>query len=481
MFESELLDLAERLNDQVRSSVARDVRDMCSREGLFLPGERALALVSGGQDSITLLELLATGLLGREGPSEVAVLHINHHLRGAESDEDEGLVRRHCARLEVALTVVDGPIDKSAGNVQEAARSVRRRAALEAAAAQKCDRIAVGHTLDDQAETVVYRMARYGGLAALRGMLPCDPPWVRPLLCVRRGDTLAFCRESGLEFAVDRGNAYPGYARTGVRESIMPAWEKALPGAAEGVARTAEVAAEAERLVAEVIEGAGLDLESHRLQVPRLRSLSTPLLRLVLHTWLDRLDGFKPTRKDVLAVEALLSSSGSSMLVLGHGWQVVREYDLLYLLKEAQQRSARSSAAQSGPGSVLLSSAAVPSEMVLPIPGCVDWNGRRVCAEEAARFCAPDPAREAYIDADIVTGEIRVRGMRAGDRVRPLGLGGTRKLQDVMVDFKVPVAARAGVPLVVHEGEILWVCGLLSAEQGRITAKTRRLIRLSVD
>jgi tRNA(Ile)-lysidine synthase len=199
-------------------------------------------MVSGGQDSLALLDILC-GLARRTGgPAAVHALHVNHHLRGAESDDDEALVVRACGERGVSLTLAHRPVMKTGGNVQERAREARREAALQAAAEHHCGRIALGHTADDQAETMLYRLGRYGGLAAFRAMPPCDPPWVRPLLEARRAETEAYCRERGIEFAVDRGNAYPGYARTTLRQEVLPAWETAMPGAVEAAARAAEVA-----------------------------------------------------------------------------------------------------------------------------------------------------------------------------------------------------------------------------------------------
>jgi tRNA(Ile)-lysidine synthase len=312
---------------------------------------------------------------------------------------------------------------------------------------------------------MLYRMGRYGGLPALRGMLPSDPPWVRPLLGVRRAHTEAFCRDRGLEYAVDKGNVYPGYARTGLREHVLPAWEAALPGAAEAAARTAEVAAEAERVLASVLEGVDISLQSPHLEVPRVRLLSSPVRRLLLHAWLDRREGPESTRADVLAVEGLVAGHGSGELDLAGGWHVRRECDLIRLSRPVCARSPQ----------------AVPEAVVLQVPGSVVWNGVRIGAEAASRFCAPDPEREIYVDAACVTEPLLVRGIEAGDRMRPLGLGGSRKLQDILVDLHVPASRRSSIPVVVCGRTILWVCGLVSAEQGRITAQTGELVRLSVE
>ena len=187
------------------------------RGALFDPGRGALVMVSGGQDSLALLHLLATGRLGNAGRRGVRALHVNHHLRGADSDADEALVRAHCAALGVELTVVDAPVDKRAGNLQARAREARREAALTSAATWGSRRVALAHTLDDQVETMLYRLGRYGGLAALAGhaarvaAVGAAASWA---CAVRRPPPTA---GEGLRWAVDRGNDDPGYARTALR------------------------------------------------------------------------------------------------------------------------------------------------------------------------------------------------------------------------------------------------------------------------
>lgn len=462
-----------------RPSLARRVEETISREHLFPRGSRALVMVSGGQDSLALLHLLVTGSVGPDGPASLHALHVNHHLRGRESDDDEALVVRACGRLGVGLTVVHRPIDKAAGNVQEVARDARREAALTAAAEQGCDRIVLGHTADDQVETMLYRLGRYGGLAAFAGMSAADPPWVRPLLGCRREETEAYCGEHDLEFARDRGNAYPGYARTDIRERVLPTWEGALPGAVDAACRAAEVAAEMRRVVigalAEVCavaapgmsggqgeDGLAAFAAAEELSVAGLLALTEPVRRMLLHEWLGARARPAASRAAVLAVESLLAVPGSAERALGGGWRAHKEYESLRLEKGSRARQA------------------VPPAAPLAVPGEVDWGGWTVRAEFVDAYVPPDVAVEAYLDADSLEGPLEVRAPRPGDRVRPLGAPGSRKLQDVFVDLRVPAAERGRRPLVVCGGRIAWVCGLVLAEEGRITSDTEVLVRLSV-
>ncbi|MBC7293027.1 MAG: tRNA lysidine(34) synthetase TilS, partial [Thermoleophilia bacterium] len=386
--------------------------------------------------------------------------------------------------------------EKAKGNVQAAAREARREAALAAAAELECERIVLGHTADDQVETMLYRLGRYGGLAAFRSMRANDPPWVRPLLTCRRAETAAFCREKGLEYAVDRGNLYPGYARTAIREQVLPVWEAALPGAVQAAARAAEVAAELEKVAQELLAGLQPQVQVGKgaLSVQRLRELSPALRRLLLRTWLEERKGPEVTRAQVLAVESLLEKGGSVGRDIGEGWRAWKEYDVLWLEKDGFEKdglrseaerptrlgspkpAAEAPASQSGP-----ESSPAETDVPLPVPGAAVWGDAVVRAEYVPFFCVPDPSREAYFDAAALVGPLVVRGPRPGDRLRPLGASGTRKLQDVLVDLKVPARRRARVPLVVCGDRVLWVCGLVRAEEGRITESTKTVVRLSVE
>lgn len=140
-------------NDLV--SIVPKVRELASREKLFPALSQVLVMVSGGQDSLALLEILGLGLLGEARPKVLRALHINHHLRGDESDSDERLARQHCRRLNVPLTVLDCPVAKTEGNLMESARDARRSVAPALADEIGADRIAIGHTLDDQVETML--------------------------------------------------------------------------------------------------------------------------------------------------------------------------------------------------------------------------------------------------------------------------------------------------------------------------------------
>src|SRR5665648_724930 len=196
-------------------------------------------------------------------------------------------------------------LSKEEGNLQARARDLRRRAALDLLQSAGTEgQIALGHTLDDQVETLLYRVGRYAGLAAFAGMRPRQGVWVRPLLGVRRRETARYCEDQQLAFAEDRGNVDPAYARSRLRTGVLPAWEAALPGAVETAARTAEVAAEGVDLLHvmadALLEELGFPEPAAEfgpaLSVPRLSRLPRGARHLLLHRFLGHIRLLSPPR-----------------------------------------------------------------------------------------------------------------------------------------------------------------------------------------
>lgn len=463
----------------------RRVRGLCARERLLTGTETVLVMVSGGQDSVALLHLLTAGGLRDQVEGVVAVLHVNHALRGEESEADETLVRQLCEQYRVPLMTSRRAVGKERGNVQAEARDARRAAGEEAALELGADRVALGHTLDDQVENMLYRVGRYGGMDALAGMGSASGIWVRPLLGVRRWETAEYCRLHNLSFARDAGNEDPRYARTGLREKVLPAWEEVLPGAVPAAGRTAEVVAEAAGVYGSIAQealrrvsvprrdplvspGAGAAESTPEISVARFQRLSPPVGRAVLHLLLAGFPQVNATRELVLAVEKLLAAGGYAQLDIGGGLQAVKVYDRLLFSRE------RSS------GAVCSEEGEEPG-VELPVPGEVLWRGIRIVSARAERVRAHDPYVETYVDARATRDVLTVRAAVSGDRMHPLGAPGRRSVQDIMVDRRVPRTWRNRVPVVEGGGEILWLAGLITTEQGRIRADTDDLVHLAVE
>ncbi|OLD40880.1 MAG: tRNA lysidine(34) synthetase TilS, partial [Nitrospirae bacterium 13_1_40CM_2_62_10] len=228
-----------------RSQLAGRVAATARARGLLRPGDRVLAAVSGGPDSVALLSVLAA--LAPSWDLTLRAVHVNHGLRGAESDEDASFVAGLCDRLGVALAIervtLAGPAGRRRGrSLQEQAREARYAAMVRVATALRMDKIALGHTADDQAETLVMWMLRGSGTAGLAGIPPSRGPLViRPLLDVGRAEIIAYLEAQGLPFRVDSSNAKPLYLRNRVRHELLPILKRFNPGLLGVLKRQAEI------------------------------------------------------------------------------------------------------------------------------------------------------------------------------------------------------------------------------------------------
>ena len=259
------------------------------REGGMLPaGTPLVAMLSGGRDSVCLLDL-AVRLLGVE---QVTALHVNYGLRD-DSDADEAHCAALCERLGMRLELERPRRPEGPGNLQAWARDTRyaaaARLALEAGGS-----IATGHTADDQVETILYRLASSPSRRALLGMRPRNGKLVRPLLGFTREQTTAYCEERGLAWRDDPSNAEPAYARNRVRHGLAPALAEVHPAAAQNVLRTAELlrdeAEVLDALVATELDGSD-GSRRNTIELARLAELPPALRRLVVQQLADRAAG----------------------------------------------------------------------------------------------------------------------------------------------------------------------------------------------
>ncbi len=387
---------------------------------------RVVVLYSGGRDSTCLLDL------AQRLASPVA-LHVNYGLRD-EAGDDEAHCVETCARLGVPLEV-RRPRRPEGGNVQAWARDVRY-----AEAAGLGDTVAAGHTATDQVETVVYRLAASPGRRALLGMPERSGRLVRPLLSLTREDTAAYCEARGLAWREDATNAA---SKRGLIRELLRALH---PAAEENVLATLELLREeADALDAAV---AGADPAE----------LPPALARIALQRMADRAAGGEAPAltAHVDALLALTRHGGTAALDLPGGLRAVSEYGRL--------RIERANVA-----------GAPPAGSRLSIPGRAAFGAGEVTCERGADL----PIGDGTLAAAALAAPLVVRAWRPGDRMRPLGLGGSRSLQDLFTDRKVPRARRHALPVVLSGDEIAWVPGVATGERFRVTDATTDRVRLA--
>jgi tRNA(Ile)-lysidine synthase len=444
----------------VDAAVTR-VLDAIAAAGL-LADARIVALVSGGRDSVCLLDALTAVC----GPAGLLALHVNYGLRPAAAG-DELHCAQLCERLGVEFRALAPRRPDDAGNLQAWARAFRYGAAATEAAARGA-LVATGHTATDQLETVLYRLASSPGRRALLGMAPRDGLLVRPLLGLDRADTAAYCRARRLGWRDDETNESDLYARGRVRNQLVPALRAIHPAATDNVLRTAQLLRDEAAVLDEVVSTAlaGRD----RIALSRLAALPAALARLVVIRLAERAAGhLVPSAGDRVAeLLALAPQGGSAELDVGGGVSAVVEYGVLRMAAPDRSPHGR-------PG---------PQPVALSVPGRVRFGAWEVFSElSSAAQPAPLVAGGSVgtLDADAVGAQLTVRGWRAGDRMAPLGLGGSKALSDLFGERRLPRAQRATVPVVAAGETIAWVPGIATAEAFRVTAETRRTVVLHAE
>jgi tRNA(Ile)-lysidine synthase len=303
--------------------------------GLLPAGGFVVVLLSGGRDSVCLLDV-AVRLAGSGGDDCVAAVHVNYGLRD-ESGDDERHCAALCERLGVGLTIERPRRPEAGGNIQAWARDVRYAAAAKLALEHgggSAAVVAAGHTADDQVETILYRLASSPSRRALLGMRRHDGSLARPLLGFTRAETTAYCEQRGLRWRDDASNAEPVYARNRVRLELLPELEKIHPAAAANVLRTAALlrdeAEVLEGLVDAEVDGSG-ELDRGTISLQRLGELPPALRRLVLQRLADGAAG-RPVPGAARFAEQVagLRRTGTARLDLGGGVRAVVESGLLH-------------------------------------------------------------------------------------------------------------------------------------------------------
>lgn len=437
------------------------------------PARSILVALSGGPDSTLLLHLLH-----RESKSlkfKLFAAHINYRLRHKDSDADEMFCRDLCKKLGITLFVKrlsTGVMAKS--NLQETARRIRYAYFDELCGKHSIDFIATGHNRDDNVETVVMNLGRGAGTFGLGGISPREGNIIRPLLNCSRAEIESYLKNNKIKYRTDRSNLETNYLRNRVRLQLLPQmaslFGEALPGNIHRAARLLSEQEHALRQIADELIAtdarttAGgkivLDLDKFHLYYPMLQRLVIALCYERLHGSLKDFD-FRASER-VLAV-----ASGSTDLVdLKSGIFAERCDRMMYIYR-------RSPAIR---------------------PAAIKRAGKsRVAAFWAEFSCARIPRSRisrddlrsgqnlrVYLDAAKLRGLLTVRSVREGDKLRPLGMSGHRKLSDLLIDAKVDRPLRDEIPVVLCGKKIIWIVGLAICEDYKVTDTTKTVVQLEV-
>lgn len=448
----------------------RNILSAAMRYGMFHPGDTVLVAVSGGPDSVALLHALHTRR--DEFGVTLHVAHLNHCIRGEASYMDEEFVRALAQEWGIPATIerVDVPAlrKKLRLGEEEAARRARHELLRRTAKAVGASKIAIGHTADDRAESVLMNVIRGAGIDGLASIRPVSGDIVRPLIDTWRSEVEDYIRENQLPFRMDESNRDITYTRNRIRHELIPLLERGYnQRVKEALVRLAEIAESASGLIDSTASDA-LSRITYRgaIDAGLLSELPEALRYQVVRSEIERLKG------DLRDVE--FEQVGRVVEALGSGedFTITLPSGAIYAVRgDGEFRITR----KEGPPPV------EPFDIELAVPGrtAIPQIGLAIEAEVVERpQPAPTPPDTVVIPEEAIKGPLRVRNVRPGDRIIPFGMHDSKKLQDVFVDKKVPRTDRASAAVVVDDEKVLWVVGVVASEATRVTEGTRRAVML---
>jgi tRNA(Ile)-lysidine synthase len=426
-----------------------------------------LVAVSGGADSVALLDALARWRARQPNPVPLCVAHLNHQLRGAEADADAEFVRELALRLGLPAVIEQLDVQAAANATRQNLEATARRLRYEflQRAAQLCQTpiVLTAHTQDDQAETVLMRLLRGSGAAGLRGIHPQvllsgDCQLLRPCLKVTRAEVLAHCAQHNLVYRTDSSNLSPDFTRNRIRHELLPLLRTFNPRSAEVLERTAELLAAEDAYLELAAQGelAAISASERKLSVPLLLAQPLALQRRILKRWGQAAEA-KLETVHLAALEKLIRHGQSGRIVeLPGGWRVMREFDWLRLRHITEIMPP------------------VTASLVWRTAEPVQFNGyefslrRELSRDAAAQFVAAQPepglpvqSWSAMLRESQALDELELRTRRAGDAYAPAQRQTPVKLKTLLIRHKIAKPERAEYPILsLPAGGIVWGPGL---------------------
>jgi len=468
----------ERTGVNPAKTLLHTVRETMATYGMIRPGDGIVVAVSGGSDSLCLLDVLCR--LAPAFSLRLAVAHFDHGLREGEDESETRFVRQAARERGLPFEVerASYALRDQGGSLEERAREARYAFLERARQAHGAKRVAVGHTLDDQAETVLMRLLRGAGPDGLAAIPPVrDPGVIRPLIQVRRRDVQAYLEEGGISWLTDSSNLLNRHLRNRIRRELLPELLTYQPRLVEHLGVLADLCREENKFLGELagawVEGQALeDGEDGSVALPLtpLLELSGAFRRRVIRHALGRTEGGlrRIDRRHVASVEGLVLGERSQAGIDLPGDRCAeRIYDRIVLGPRPTLSRPEHCTRLPGPGAYPLKEA-----------------GLRILLQEKPRQAVGTLERgpwTAFLDADTLRYPLEVRAWRPGDRLVPLGMRGHRKVKDLLIDRKVPLRERAQALLLLSGGRPLWLCGLRIDDRFKVTEETRRVLEVRIE
>lgn len=454
------------------------VKKTVREHGMLKAGDRVIVAVSGGVDSVVLLHALMK--LRKEYSLKLTVCHLNHNLRGAGSRKDLEFVKRLSRRHGLGFigkTLEKGSLKAKRGvSLQEAAREARYGFLAHALRKTGSKRLALGHTLDDVAETVLMRLIKGSSLSGLSGIPACRGAVIRPLIHIPRAEVEGYAENQGLRHCTDPTNLSTVYLRNSLRLELIPfIKERYNANIISTLARTASVLSKdsvfldslAQKAFKEAVlrKGKGL-VDMDRPRLLRMPEAISSRVFLMACRGLEKAPELLGAHVDAF-FDVLCSKRPNASYSLPSGLRITREYGRI--------RVERKGVAKRAQGFEL--PLIIPGNTLIPSAGAVIIAKISKKPPSAASFSSRD---RAYFDYDELPKPVSARSFRPGDRMTPSGMSGTKKLKAIFIDSKTPALQRQRTPVICAGDAVVWLAGIRRSGAYVVNQATKRVLMLEL-
>lgn len=457
--------------------------DWIASHRLFSGCQKVLLAVSGGADSVAMAHVLSQ--LRRSGrlECEFVIGHVNHGLRGAQSDGDEGFVSELGRQLHLEVHAESVPVRDYAAeqklSIETAGRILRLKALAAMAQANGCDAIATAHHADDLAETIIHRLMRGTGFRGLCGIRPVsvvyDTTLIRPMLDVRRDEIIQYAGENNLSWREDASNRNIHFTRNRIRHRLLPVFEKESGSLADLLtdlsAAACRFSVEAEKQAQDLLDKAIVENRPDciSLEKGRLRKCPPWVFYELARKVLMRLNTSlrKYTQEHFITIYRLMSRSQAT-ISMPDGIQVFTKNGILGFCKDT----------------AILPLEPVQLEIGQTVKfGCWGISARLIDADQVNlnHFLSSKSSYVEWFDAERITGPIEIRPRRDGDRFWPIGTKSSKKAGRFLMDAGLDAETRRDTFVVADAEKILWLAPLRMSEPVKVTGTTRKILELSVE
>ncbi|MUG68817.1 tRNA lysidine(34) synthetase TilS [Paenibacillus campinasensis] len=470
------------VEDRLRSFV-QHIEKTAADHKLWTSGDRIVVAVSGGPDSVALLHVLHA-ISTRQG-LDLVCAHVHHGFR-KESDQEAELVKQLAAGLDIPLEMayfdIPSYMEESGKGAQEAARDKRYEFLFRTAHKYKASSIALAHHADDQAETVLMRLLRGSGPSGLAGMRMKRREQqigiIRPFLERSKAEIVELCDRCGFAYAVDNSNLQTKYRRNAIRLEVLPFLETYHPHISSSLNQLAEVIQQ---------EDDFMELEARRVYQTLVRenngrlafeapsflglhvALQRRLIKLILNYLPSEQENADFSKIESVRQGILRKDRSNWRLDLGEGITCVREYDTIVFWPQPPSEQEQYI--------YTIDSPAI-SEIRLPEIGKTLIISHH---KDRGRGRPSSEAAEAEFDADRLAFPLTVRSRRPGDKMKIMGLNGTKKVKDILIDEKIPPSERSRIPIVCDpSGNIVWIPGVRRSIHAAVGQHTSRVLRMEL-